>query len=67
MGRLDSYSVGPRSQSEPRGRVGRGRSLSLPPPGGRAAIFTPLVLQLQDPDPARYIPLRPLRPKHILS
>ncbi|XP_069173439.1 uncharacterized protein [Procambarus clarkii] len=40
------------------GRASRGRSLSLPAPGGRAAVFTPLVLQVQDDHRGRYIPLR---------
>ncbi|KAK7071812.1 hypothetical protein SK128_001891 [Halocaridina rubra] len=41
-------------------RANRGRSLALPPPGTRGAVFRPLVLQFQDNRHERYIPLRPL-------
>lgn len=76
---LETFSI-PRehrkSQQESRKRVGvsgrsnRGRSLSgigVPPPGGRAAVFTPLLLQLQDDHRGRYIPLRPLPDPPVLT
>lgn len=49
------------------GRANRGRSLSVPAPGGRAAVFTPLVLQLQDQHRGRYIPLRYIHETPLLS
>ncbi|XP_071547998.1 uncharacterized protein [Panulirus ornatus] len=49
------------------GRANRGRSLSVPAPGGRAAVFTPLVLQLQDDHRGRYIPLRYIHETPLLT
>ncbi|XP_042857442.1 uncharacterized protein LOC122243795 [Penaeus japonicus] len=76
---LETFSI-PRDhrkpQQEPRKRVGvsgrsnRGRSLSgigVPHPGGRAAVYTPLFLQLQDDHRGRYIPLRSLPNPPVLT
>ncbi|XP_042231028.1 uncharacterized protein LOC121872363 [Homarus americanus] len=49
------------------GRASRGRSLSLPAPGGRAAVFTPLLLQVQENHQGRYIPLRHIPQAPLLT